>query len=54
MTKVIIITGAGTGMGRLMSRTLAGAGHTVNATMRFIEARNRDTAEGGRINVLDN
>lgn len=45
MTKVIIITGAGTGMGRLMARTLSQAGHTVYATMRFVEGRNKAKAE---------
>ncbi len=31
---VALITGAGTGMGRLAARTLAGDGHTVYASMR--------------------
>jgi NAD(P)-dependent dehydrogenase (short-subunit alcohol dehydrogenase family) len=53
MSKVIIITGAGTGMGRLMSRTLARAGHTVYATMRFIEGRNKDKADEVRAYALE-
>lgn len=48
MTKVIIITGAGTGMGRLMARSLARAGHTVYATMRFVEGRNKVKADEAR------
>lgn len=48
MTKIIIITGAGTGMGRLMARSFALAGHTVYASMRFVEGRNRAKAEEAR------
>jgi NAD(P)-dependent dehydrogenase (short-subunit alcohol dehydrogenase family) len=44
MTKVIIM-GSGTGIGRLMARTLAQAGHTVYATMRFVEGRNKAKAD---------
>ncbi|MFI7613874.1 SDR family NAD(P)-dependent oxidoreductase [Nonomuraea terrae] len=41
---VIIITGAGTGMGRLTARSLALAGHTVYASMRNIDASDADNA----------
>lgn len=40
MSNVILITGAGKGMGRLAARALADAGHTVYATMRDPEGRN--------------
>jgi NAD(P)-dependent dehydrogenase (short-subunit alcohol dehydrogenase family) len=48
MSKVIVITGAGTGMGRLMARTFALAGHTVYATMRSVADRNKDKADEAR------
>lgn len=44
MAYVILITGAGTGMGRLMARTLALRGHTVYASMRLVDGRNKDKA----------
>ncbi|MBY3211734.1 MULTISPECIES: SDR family oxidoreductase [Rhizobium] len=53
MTKVVIITGAGTGMGRLVARSLAQTGHTVYATMRFVEGGNRDKAEEARAFATD-
>ncbi len=45
MKKVIVVTGAGTGMGRLAVRSLAAAGHTVYATMRDPDGRNAAKAE---------
>jgi NAD(P)-dependent dehydrogenase (short-subunit alcohol dehydrogenase family) len=48
MSKAIVITGAGTGMGRLAARSLALAGHTVYASMRGIDSRNAGTAAEAR------
>jgi len=42
--KVIVITGAATGFGRLAAEMLAEAGHIVYATMRGIEGRNAGPA----------
>lgn len=42
MSKVIVITGAGSGFGALSARALARAGHTVYAAMRDISGRNAD------------
>ena len=41
MSKVILITGAATGFGRDTAETLARAGHTVFASFRDIDGRNR-------------
>ncbi len=56
MTKTILITGASTGFGRDTDETLASAGHTVFASMRDPEARNRahaDALGGQNIEVLE-
>ena len=45
MPDVIVITGAGTGMGRLAARSLALEGHTVYASMRGLDSRNHAHAE---------
>ncbi|HTA65681.1 MAG TPA: SDR family oxidoreductase [Xanthomonadaceae bacterium] len=44
--KVVVVTGASGGFGRLMSETLARAGHRVFATMRDLHARNAQAAAG--------
>jgi NAD(P)-dependent dehydrogenase (short-subunit alcohol dehydrogenase family) len=42
--QVILITGAGTGFGRLAAEILARAGHTVYASMRDMNGRNKENA----------
>jgi len=59
MSKVILITGASSGFGRMTAEALARAGHTVYASMRDIAGRNADNAsamaafEGGGIRPIE-
>ena len=43
--QVIVITGASSGFGALTARALAKAGHTVYASMRETEGRNKAQVE---------
>jgi len=48
--KVVVVTGAGSGFGRLIAETLARNGHRVFATMRVVKTRNVQAA--GEIETL--
>jgi NADP-dependent 3-hydroxy acid dehydrogenase YdfG len=48
MSKTILITGASSGFGRDTAETLHRAGHTVYASMRGVQGKNRDAAEALR------
>ena len=50
MEKVVVVTGASTGFGRLIARTLARSGYRVFATMR--DTRGRNAASAGEIEAL--
>src|SRR3981081_162002 len=54
MKKVIVITGASSGFGRLSANALAKAGHTVYATMRDTAGRNAPQAADVRKVAHDN
>jgi NADP-dependent 3-hydroxy acid dehydrogenase YdfG len=45
MSKTILITGASSGFGRDTAETLHRAGHTVYASMRSVQGKNREAAE---------
>jgi len=48
MSKTILITGASSGFGRDTAETLRRAGHTVYASMRGVQGKNREAAEALR------
>src|SRR5260370_9709058 len=48
MSKTVLITGASSGFGRDTAETLFRAGHTVYASMRGAQAKNREAAEALR------
>ena len=44
MNKVILVTGSSSGFGKLISQTLAKAGHTIYASMRNLNSDNAENA----------
>lgn len=48
MSKTVLITGASSGFGRDTAETLHHAGHTVYASMRGVQGKNREAAEALR------
>ena len=48
MSKTILITGASSGFGRDTAETLRHAGHSVYASMRGVQGKNREAAEALR------
>src|SRR5438034_10941736 len=48
MSKTILITGTSSGFGRDTAETLHRAGHTVYASMRAVQGKNREAAEALR------
>ncbi|MCG3205698.1 MAG: hypothetical protein KCHDKBKB_02420 [Elusimicrobia bacterium] len=50
MSKKILITGAGSGFGKLITQTLLKKGHTVIASMRNIDGRNKAAATELKLN----
>jgi NAD(P)-dependent dehydrogenase (short-subunit alcohol dehydrogenase family) len=45
MKSVVLVTGAGSGIGKLTAESLAEAGHIVYASMRDVDGRNRQRAD---------
>jgi NAD(P)-dependent dehydrogenase (short-subunit alcohol dehydrogenase family) len=45
MKSVILVTCAGSGIGKLIAKSLAEAGHIVYATMRNVDGRNKQRAD---------
>ncbi|MGW5877428.1 SDR family NAD(P)-dependent oxidoreductase [Nocardiopsis terrae] len=50
----VLVTGASTGVGRLSARTLAGAGHTVHASMPDATDHDAENAAAARRHAQDN